>query len=254
MKPIQRHFLVSLVMVFWVCLNTTPAQSRELAIAFSYDIPPFIIEDGTKGLEIDIVREALQYKGYTFHIIQCSYKRLQVAVSNMGLDAAAAVREADDGTFYSDSFIAFRNFAITKKKAGLVINSIADLKGKTIYTWQNAYNDLGEEFKALFSPEVTQPYREKYKEIPVQAKQVESFWKGRDDLVIIIDEAIFKWFTRQLSVDVDTTGELVYHNLFENTTTFQVNFKERQIRDDFNEGLNYIRAKGLYQEILNRYR
>ncbi|MCF6247821.1 MAG: transporter substrate-binding domain-containing protein [Desulfobacula sp.] len=248
--------LASLIMltVLTVCFNPAFSLSKELVIAFSYDIPPFVINKGTKGLEIDIVKEALKYKGHTFKIKQYSYKRLQIAVSKMGADGAAAVRKTEDGTFYSDDFIAFKNFAITKKKAKLTINSISELKGKNIFTWQNAYKDLGEEFKALFSPDVTAPYKKKYKEIPVQAKQVESFWKGRGDRVIVIDEAIFKWFSKQLSTRIDTSEELVYHKIFDTKTKFQVNFKKQQIRDDFNAGLKYIREKGQYQEIINRYR
>jgi len=249
-----RFLSFTMLLLAMTYFHSTLAFSKELVIAFSYDIPPFVIDKGTKGMEIDIVKEALKHKGHTFKIIQCSYKRLQIAVLKMGMDGAAGVRKMEDGTFYSNNFIVFKNFAITKKKAGVTINKISDLKDKNIYAWQNAYKDLGEDFKALFSPDVTAPYRKKYKEIPDQRNQVKSFWNGRGDRVIIIDEAIFKWFTKQLSTEIDTREELVFHKIFQSNTKFQVNFKELKFRDDFNEGLKYIQEKGIYQTILNLYR
>ncbi|NIP37847.1 MAG: hypothetical protein GWO07_02205 [Candidatus Dadabacteria bacterium] len=69
------------------------------------------------------------------------------------------MQKEDDGTFYSDYFIWFKNYAFTKKVAGISINSISDLKGLSIVAWQNAYKDLGPEFEALFSPDVKETYR-----------------------------------------------------------------------------------------------
>ncbi len=63
---------------------------------------------------------------------------------------------------------------------------------------------------------------------------------------------IFQWQTKQLSNQVDATEGIVYHKIFSEKTEFQVNFKERQIRDDFNEGLKHIREKGIYQQIFDK--
>ena len=46
-----------------------------------------------------------------------------------------------------------------------------------VLAWQNAYLDLGDEFKALFSPK--SPHRKKYREIANQNKQVEMFLEGQ---------------------------------------------------------------------------
>lgn len=245
-------FIFSLLVIS--LLHAPGLSAASLTIAFSYDIPPFIMENGTRGLEIDIVREALKRSGHTFTTVQCSYRRLQIAVLQMNVDAAAAVRELKDGTYYSDNFIAFKNYAISKKRSGFTIESIPDLKGKTIYTWQNAYRDLGDEFKSIFSPNATLPPGTNYYEIPVQKKQVELFWMGRGDSVIIIDEAIFKWFTKQMAETINPAEEVVYHNIFDATTEYQISFKDRQIRDDFNRGLEQIRRSGLLKKLTDAYR
>ncbi len=226
--------------------------SREIIVAFTDDIPPFVMNNASEGLEVDILREALKYKDHTFRVMQCSYKRLAVAVAEMGIDAAAAVRTTDDGTYYSDSFIAFENYAITKKQSGITLQSIGDLKGHTIFTWQNAYRDLGPEFEALFSPSVKEPHIRKYHEIGIQKGQVQMFWRDPES-VIIIDKSIFIWFTKQFQPDALAGDQIVYNEIFPIPTQFQVNFKSKAMRDDFNQGLKYIRDSGIYQGVFDTY-
>ena len=54
-------------------ITSQVANAKELIIGFSYDIPPYIADNATSGLEIDIVRDALKYKGHTFKPQQFSY-------------------------------------------------------------------------------------------------------------------------------------------------------------------------------------
>ncbi len=244
------------VLTILLCLLTgffCGVHGQELRIAFSYDIPPFITDNGTKGMEIEIVQKAMEYRGHSFAVLQAPYKRLQVAVSEMAIDGSAAVRKStDDGTYYSQNFIDFKNFAITKKNAGLTLDTLSDLKEKSILAWQNAHIDLGSEFEKLFSPSVKEEYMMKYHEIPIQINQVDMFLRGRAE-VIIIDESIFKWVTRQLAPHLDLEDAFVYHDIFPEKISFQVNFKEKNVRDDFNAGLQHIRENGTYQAIFDKY-
>jgi len=251
-NPKWRFILMVVLLLPFSSMDDSLATAKELEIAFSYDIPPFVMNNGTEGLEVDIVRKALSYQGHDFCVQQCSYQQLAIAVAQLGLDAAAAVRKTDDGTYYSHNFIAFKNAAITKKSAGIVLNRISDLKGKDIITWQNAHRDLGEEFAALFSPDINAPYMTKYRELPVQKDQVRRFWEG-DKEVLIIDKSIFIWFTKQLSQQIQISDQPVYHEIFPIPTQFQVNFKSRKIRDHFNEGLKHIRKTGVYEQIFDKY-
>lgn len=228
------------------------APAEELVFAFTLDTPPYVMDEAKSGIEIDIVRAALHPMGYTFTVRQMPYGQLADAVVKRGVDAAVAVTEMDDGTYYSENCIAFKNVAITQKSAGLTVDSIADLKGKTILAWQNAYEDLGSEFQELFSPKEEEPYRGKYREIANQAEQVELFWKAKKD-VIVIDERVMKWFTKELDDKVDTSEELVYHRIFADDTLFRVNFKREQVRDDFNAGLSAIRENGRHKKIHEKY-
>ena len=221
-------------------------------IAFTLDTPPYVMDKGTTGIELDIVRAALKPKGYTFTVRQMTYRELANAVNEKGVDAAATVTRSDNGTFYSENYIAFKNAAITKQSAGLKIKSVADLKGKSILAWENAYEDLGPVYQSLFSPDVKEAYRKKYQEIGNQAEQVEMFWKS-PDAAIVIDENVMKWFIKQLEDKVDTSAKLNYHRIFPAQTEFRISFKSKQVRDDFNAGLNQLLQEEKIQPIYDKY-
>lgn len=236
---------------FLLITTTVYSDEKNLVIGLTYDIPPYIIDHASYGIELDVIRDVLKYKGYTFKTRQFSYGQLEKVVTKDGLDGAGPVNKKDDGTYYSDYFIAFKNYAFTRKGSDLKINSISDLKGKSIVAWQNAYKDLGPEFESLFSPKASSPDK-KYREIADQAKQVEMFWNGEADL-IVIDEYIMIWFTNHLDNHTGSVDDLVYHNIFSDKTQFRLSFKKEDIRNDFNEGLKYIRDNGIYQQILDKY-
>ena len=231
---------------------TGVAAAGELLIAHGLDKPPFVFGSEQRGLEVDLMREALAFKGHTMRVVHVPNKRLQVAIQTAGVDGAATVREAADGSFYSDDFITFENYAITRRSAAIRLDSVVDLKGHSIAAWQNAYRDLGADFEAAFKPDPKAAYLKSYFELPSQRSQNLMFWHGRAE-VIIVDRTIFLWYRKELAKEVDTSGDVVFHNLFPRRTHFQVAFKDRRIRDDFNEGLRHLRETGRYQQLVDAY-
>lgn len=232
-------------------------RTQNLIIAFGQDKPPFVFGQEKRGIEIDIVQEALKVKGYTFTIEHMPNNRLQIALlgAKSNVDGVVNVRKKEDGTYYSDNFITYENYAITKKETGIVIKHISDLERLTIVAWQIAYKDLGKEFESLFSPlpPYNSPYFNKqYLELASQEIQNKMFWAGRAD-VIVVDKTIFEFYRKTLSNQFDTSKEVVYYGIFPELTHFQVAFKDEQTRDDFNEGLKYIREKGIYQKLIDNY-
>lgn len=230
------------------------SYADNLKIAFGENRPPFVYKENGrwKGFEMDIVKEALKYKG---HIIskEVHYpnKRLAEAIK-LGYDAAASVQDTGDGLFYSDDFIAYKNYAISKKSDNVKIEKIKDLTKYSTTAWQNAYINLGKEYGKYYGPESKNLKNYKYKEFAQQDQQNKFFWFGRAE-VIIIDKSIFQWYKNELLKEFNTNVKVVYHNIFPEETTYQVKFKSKKIRDDFNLGLKYLRETGRYQEIVNAY-
>ncbi len=220
-------------------------QSRPTA-AISLDIPPYVMETATTGLEVDLVRLALADDTLAF--VQMPYADLQTAVQRGRADVSVAVRQSDGaGVFYSAPFITFENAAISKKSDHLKIDNVADLGGHPVLTWQGADRELGDAFERLFAPDSA--HRANYVEVANQRDQVRRFWE-RDGTVAVIDLSIFAYFTKELGHSMD---EVDPHRLFPPVTDFRVAFKDPNLRDIFNRRLAELCQGGEYDAMLERY-
>lgn len=216
--------------------------------------PPFVIGTTKTGLEIDIFRKALEYKGHSMKVYHLPNKRLQLALlGTQNIDAVATVRQVPgDGLYYVDDFIYFDNYAISKSKDNLEINEVSDLIGLRIITWKNAYRDLGPEFESTFKPSPPDKYKNLYAEHYSQEGQRLMFWRDRAE-VIVIDKTIFEWYRQQLSEDADITPEVIYHPIFSGRTYFQAAFKSEELARDFEEGLQHLKDTERYDQLYKEY-
>lgn len=229
-------------------------SAKELTVGFGQNRSPFVIDKSGKGLEIDVFREALAHKGHTLTVEHFSNKRLAVVLEKIPrIDAVAAVQAKPGDKFhYVPKYMVYDNFAISRKKDKLKIKTIADLKGHSIVTWQNAYRDLGPEYNQLFNPKGNEAYKLRYQELVSQRTQNITFWRNGAQ-VIIIDKTIFLWHKKQLSDVLDTSAELVYHPIFSGKTFFHAGFRDPQIAKDFEEGLKHLKETGRYDELYRKY-
>ncbi len=254
MIPYPAYFLYLLGVIAFLSV-LEPGHARELKIAFGQNRPPFVFQENGRwqGFEMDIVREALRHKGHSIKdTTHMPNKRLAIAVSAMGYDAAAAVQFIDDGSWYSDNFIAYENYAISKTHLGLKIESIKDLTRYNPVAWRNAYRNLGPEYEKYFGPHARGGYLENYQEIDDQSLQNMIFWRDEAN-VLIVDKTLFQWFRKRLAARYDTTVPVVYHDIFPQKTYYRVNFIDKALRDDFNEGLSYLKETGRYQQLIENY-
>jgi polar amino acid transport system substrate-binding protein len=233
------------------------AAAEVLRVGLNPTKPPYdFIQDGKPtGIEWDIVNAVLgpSGAGYTIELIYMSNSRLEVSLSGGRVDAVVSVRaKADDGFYYSDDFVSFDNFVISRKSSHLKINSIADLAGHSFAIWQHGWNDLGLEFRQIYGPAGSQAARRECIEFPKQGNQNLFFWSRRSEL-IIVDKVIFLWYRKQLSQQIDTSDEIEYHKIFYPHTSFQVGFVSKDVRDTFNTGLRKLNASGQYQQIIQKY-
>lgn len=251
-KNNKRNVLIAVIGM--ILIFSDQVWSDELTIAFGQDKPPFVIGKTKTGLEIDIFREALEYKGHSMKVLHLPNRRLQRAlIVEEEIDGVATVRQVPgDGLYYVEEFIHFHNYAITKTRDGLEINKVADLIGLSIVAWQNAYRDLGPEFESAFQPYPPEEYKNLYRELHSQESQNLMFWKNRAK-VIVIDKTIFGWYRKQLGKEYDTTPKVTYHSIFSGKTYFQAAFKSEKLAKEFDEGLKHIKNTGRYNQLYNKY-
>ncbi len=221
------------------------AEKPELVVAISLDMPPYVMDKAAGGLEVEIARSALQ--DYDLRFVQIPYRELKTALKQKRADVSLGVDEGDKDIYYSNDFITFANYAISKKADGFRIDSVADLSGHRVLTWGNAYLELGGEFEALFSPQ--SPQRKNYVEVADQKEQVRRFWEGTGQ-VIVIDHSIFLHFSREAGKDLD---EVSFHAIFPPVTNFKAGFADAEVRNSFDRGVAALCCSGAYAEMLRRY-
>ena len=228
--------------------------AEKLSCAFGQDKPPFIIGKEKRGIEVDLVREALAYKGHTFTVKHLPNKRLQLQVPKGKSDCAVSVRMTPDlekNVYYSDHLICYDNYVITRKDRNISrIRNVADLKGLKLVAWQNAHRDLGPQFYKQYRPGAPETKRN-YKEAPSQLSQHKMFLKNRMD-GIIVDLTIFKYYMNLLDKEWGSADIQVdlHKSIFKGLTCFQAAFSSFKIRNDFNAGLRNLRKTGRYDKIV----
>jgi len=236
------RFLVGLTVACASPVSGVHAGDHAFTVAVSLDIPPYVMNHASRGVEVYLMHRALP--NYKMKWLQMDYQSLESAVSDKKADIAMSVQTRQPNVFYSADYIGFANFAISKKADGLKIEHVAHLQGHPVLTWEDARNELGDEFSNQYAPGSTQ--RTNYVEVADQAEQVRQFWKGTGK-VIVIDRSIFDYFSEQQG---HSPGDVEYHALFPKVTKFKVAFADAAIRDEFNTRLQQLCESGEYSRIL----
>ena len=231
-------------------LSATVGQARDLRIAFGQEKAPYlwVENDQVTGIEYDIVRAALAAVGDGLVPGTLPNRRVSIALSGEDYDAVTGMQmnQAGETAFYSDEYLTYANFAITRKARHIKLTGLADLFEHSVAIWQNAWEDLN-----LGKLRPGGPNGLDYTEFTSQYRQSKFFWVGRCD-VNVIDRNIFVWYSRQLADEMDTTAELEFHNILP-MVRVRAAFHDSNARDAFNAGLKKIHANGSYDRIFAKY-
>ncbi len=223
-------------------------------MGISFSIPPWVIQETNNGLEMELMRAAFAVNGYEVIPSYLPLARTLMAFQEGSLDGVINVRKGMLEGYYSDVVVTFHNLAVTLKENNLQIDSLSDLRHKSIVAFQRASTLLGNEFGR------TVAFNSDYNEVADQSLQVKQLFKGRTE-VIVLEKKIFQYFHRRLFnrslelkerfilSEAELRKPIVYHNIFP-PTDYRFAFLSRQVRDDFNAGLRAIKASGDYDRII----
>jgi polar amino acid transport system substrate-binding protein len=247
-KPMKKilHTLVSLLM----CCAAFPCFGADVTMAFGEKIPPFCFPETNSGIEVEIIREALAYRGH--HLIpkyfpfariplEFKTKRVDAAMTDLGVDLAPfGANYADPGVFYDNVFISL-------KERHLVINKPEDLNGLTVISFEGAANRY---------PDWLGPVKKdgRYFEQNNQELQVLTLDRGRYDIVLS-DRNIFNYFTLLLKREKGFSPRPIEEHSFVkfNPMDYRAVFRDKGVRDDFNAGLKKLKETGRFQAIYDKY-
>ncbi|WP_410499614.1 substrate-binding periplasmic protein [Chitinibacter sp. S2-10] len=226
------------------------AQAEHVKVIFGQSRPPFVNEKTQSGISIELMDEA--FKRMDIHVNRQfgANRRMDVELKMGRVDIAVEVHPSDKNIHYSQPFIIYRNFAISKD--GKDYPSWQSMAGRSVCAWQTAKESLGEAFaKAV-------PQFAEYQEYPDQTLQVFAWLSGGCD-ISLIDDTLFYESVRQLlkkSPELHAPDKAMLrltplpsaHQLW-----WHVGFRSKTLRDQFDLVLQQMRADGSYQRIRERY-
>ncbi len=222
--------------------------AKEYKLVFSESTPPFVFKDGT-GIVQTIVKEALAYKGHTVTPVFVNIGRGFELFKHGYVDGSTIIQRSSGlKAFYSVDYMQYHNAAFTLEKNHFTLSKMDDLRNYHSIGFQNANKYLGEKFG-----KVARGMGKNYTELADQKQQVYMLFKGRTD-VVVMDRNIFKFYRSELIAQhkIDPKDQFELFELFE-PTKYQTAFKDQKSRDDFNEGIAYLKKTGRYDEIYREY-
>lgn len=219
-------------------------------MAFGEKIPPFCFPESNSGIEVDIMREALAFRGHVLRPFYYSFARIPVAFK-AGYVAAAMTDLGEDmtafGAFYGDPAVFYDNVFVSLKERNLLIRTPQDLRGLTVVAFPGAAKRYPEWLSAVKK-------EGHYFEQNNQELQVLTLNAGRYDIVLS-DRNIFNYFSSMLVLHKDFHPKPVVKQSFVkfNALHYRPVFRDENIRDDFNAGLRHLKETGRFDAIYRSY-
>lgn len=227
-----------------------PAMAADVTMAFGEKIPPFCFPATDSGIEIEIIREALAYRGHKLKPVYLPFARVPVTFRSGGVDAAMSDLGEDMSSgraYYGDPAVFYSNVFITLRERHIAIKRPEDLNGLTVLAFSGALRRY-----PAWLDKVKKEGR--YFEQNDQSLQVLTLSASHYD-VVLSDKNIFKYFTRLLE---QTKGVRLRPVEMHNFTTvnpmdYRPVFHDGAIRDDFNAGLKQMKRTGRVEAIYRKY-
>ncbi|MES2346745.1 MAG: ABC transporter substrate-binding protein [Pseudomonadota bacterium] len=236
----------------WALAVLLPMASSgaEVSMAFGEKIPPFCFPETDSGIEIEIIREALAFRGHVLKPAYYPFARIPIAFKAGSVDAAMTdLGENMDqaGGYYGEPAVFYDNVFITLKERNVTIKTPADLRGLTVIAFPGAARRY-----PLWLDDVKKAGR--YFEQNNQSLQVMTLNAGHYD-VALSDRSIFRYFSSALQKTKDFRPKpVVMHSFVKmNPQDYRPVFRDPVVRDDFNAGLRQLKAAGRVNAIYKKY-
>lgn len=230
--------------------SLSTAHADVVTMAFGEKIPPFVFPETNSGIELEVIGEALAYRGHQLKPQYYAFARVPQAFKSKKVDGCMTDLGENlqpYGGYYGNPAVFYDNVFITLKERHIVINKPSDLLGLSVIAFQGAVKRY---------PEWLGPVKKagKYYEQNDQELQVLTLNAGRYD-VVLSDRNIFKYFALQLVKEQDFHPKPVEEHRFAkfNPMNYRPVFRSEKVRNDFNAGLKHLKEIGRYQAIYDHY-
>ncbi len=224
------------------------ADAEEVRTTFSESTPPYVFKDGS-GIVYTIVKEALAHKGHTVKPVFVDIGNGSDMFNKKEVDAVTIARESSGlKGHYSDKFMQYHNAAFVLKKNNVSIQQISDLSRYRVIGFPYAQKFLPQSFGTA-----VRKAGNKYQELSDQKEQTYMLLTGRVEAVVM-DRHIFEFYKNELCRE-KKVGKNVQVQMIElfSPTLYGSVFRQKKIRNDFNEGIKHLKKTGRFDEIYKEY-
>lgn len=224
--------------------------SYEVTMGVSFAIPPFVISESNRGVEIEIIMEVFRAIDVDVNIYYLPLARTFFEFEKGSIDGIINVRDDTvDNAYLTDRVITFNNTVISLKKNGHPEKfSIDYLLDKSIVAFQRAPDLLKQGLERIAVE------NDEYSETSTQLTQILRLFMERSAEFIILEENIFHYYREEARETIGNAvdQEVTIHRVFK-PIDYKFAFNSEYIRDDFNRGLDIIRSNGVYDRIFQKY-
>lgn len=225
-------------------------QAAEVSMAFGEKIPPFCFPETDAGIELEVIGEALAYRGHRLKPRYFSFVRVPLAFKDGQVDAAMTDLGQDLAPFgghYGAPAVFYDNVFITLARRKLAIRKPADLDGLSVVAFPGAAKRYPNWLGRLQKDG-------RYHEQNDQSLQVLTLNMGRYD-VVLSDRNIYRYFARTLEKEGRLDPKPVTEHAFVRfkPDDYRPVFRDARVRDDFNAGLEALKKSGRLKAIYAKY-
>ncbi|WP_413290450.1 substrate-binding periplasmic protein [Bdellovibrio sp. HCB337] len=233
-----------------ILLLALPSYGDVVTVAFGDKLQPFCFPETQTGIHVDIIREALAFKGHTMNAEFYPIKRVPRVFITNKLDGAMMDSDMDlrqYGGIYAEPAVLYDNVFISLKSRNIQIHKPEDLKNLSVLAFPGALERYPEWLGAVSK-------EGHYFESNEQPLQVLALLRGRYD-VVLSDRHIFRYFKQQYVKNEKVADQkIVEHDFVKpNPKDYQTIFRSKQIAQDYEVGLKHLKKTGRYEAIFRRY-
>lgn len=185
-----------LVVISLMISNAAVGQSKEIVASFGSTLPPYVMEDGTSGILVDLLKDCLEPSGYKVTSKLHPYARRLFEYETDSVDVVTDVNEKiiNDKKlegYYTGYVYAYENFLFSLADRKFEINKIEELSEYSLLSWQGAISHIGGEYADMAKQS------KNYSETHNQKNQLRMLFSRRVDF-IQMDGNIYEYYRQQM--------------------------------------------------------
>ena len=206
------------------------------------------------GIEYSIVRQAILLMHKNIKPKSIPPRELKKSIKKFrNIDAVSGVsRSFRDKLYYSKPILENTYIAVSRSSLGSKINSVSNLSSYRVSARTGSYATIRDGFSKLYHPKKG-THTNRYKEYDSNLNQHANFWKAGSEVVMITTEESFNHYRALLGATYDTSVEVELAQIFPTKIRLYVAFRNRNLKNEFNEALEDLKFEGVYSRIFKHY-